>query len=130
MRRPEIGKGWELEDAAGNVVADGARSSVAASKGVYSTVFSRAVLQVPAVFMPTLITAIPAVSSLITAQPWINLPLTTFLCLCSFGVGLPVSLAVFPQRAEIDVTELEEPFQNLVDADGNPIKTLFYNKGL
>jgi|EP00505_MAST-04D_sp_SCG-Rhode-Island_P004235 tricarboxylate carrier len=130
MRRPEISQGWELFDEDGNTVADGARSSIAAAEGVYSTVVSRGLLQVPAVAFPALFTALPAISMLIKTHPVLNLPLTTLSCLLSFGVGLPASLALFPQIAEIDTSKLEPEFQNLVYENGDPITKLYYNKGL
>jgi sideroflexin-5 len=130
MRQPEIEGGWEVMDEHGEVLADGQRSSIAAKEGVYSTVMSRAILQVPAVLAPAVFTAIPAISSLIAANPVLNLPITTFICLTCFGVGLPFSLALFPSLVEVGTEKLEEPFRNLKDKDGNIRKTVFYNKGL
>ena len=46
VRRQEIPVGWQLTDGEGNIVADGARSSIAATRGVRDVTLSRAALQV------------------------------------------------------------------------------------
>lgn len=45
-------------------------------------------------------------------------------------VMLPVSLAVFPQEVHFNASSLEPHLQNLRDKHGEPITTLFANKGL
>jgi hypothetical protein len=106
-------------------VAGGLKSKAAAEKGILETVASRALLQVPVFLVPAAFTSIPAVAAAIASSPALGLPITTFVCLASFGLGLPASLAFFPQRGEIDASKLEPEFQSL-----GLTGRVFYNKGL
>lgn len=45
-------------------------------------------------------------------------------------VGVTPALAAFPQRDSISVDRMEPQFRDLKDSKGNPIKTLYFNKGL
>ena len=51
------------------------------------------------------------------------------LVVIEVGCHLPC-IAAFPQRLALDVTSLEPEFHDLVDAKGQPIQTLYSNKGL
>lgn len=46
------------------------------------------------------------------------------------AIGLPLAIAVFPQETTISVAALEEEFQNLRDAQGEPVEYVLCNKGL
>lgn len=48
----------------------------------------------------------------------------------SLQAGLPAALAVYPQTAKFDVKDLEPKYHNLYDRYGQPITTLYANKGL
>ena len=126
MRSPEIKGGWQLRDKGGNVAAGGEHSRVAAKQGVYQTAATRALLQIPSILLPVLFTAIPAVSTLIAVNPVLNLPITTFVCLSCFGIGLPLSLSAFPQIVAISPAKLETNFRSYYGDD----ELLFYNRGL
>jgi hypothetical protein len=126
MRSPEIKGGWQLRDKSGNVAAGGEHSRVAAKQGVYQTAATRALLQIPSILLPVLFTAIPAVSTLIAVNPVLNLPITTFVCLSCFGIGLPLSLSAFPQIVAISPAKLEPNFRSYYGDD----ELLFYNRGL
>ena len=129
VRSNEIETGIPMLDVDGNSV--GEVSQIAAAKGVYSTVFSRAVLNVPVLFLPPfLLSNIPLCKRVIAKNPAMATPITMFLLLTCFGIGLPAAVAIFPQIAEIKVEDLEEKFQHLKDADGTKISVLYYNKGL
>ena len=124
MRRPEIGAGVELMDTDGNVVADGARSSIAARKAVHETVISRAMLQVPCVFVPALFVSLPPVAAAVAGSMGTQLAVTSFVTCVSFGFGLPATIAWFPQIGEVSVADLEPAFK------GINAEKLYYNKGL
>jgi sideroflexin-5 len=117
---PEIESGIPLENATGQDVLPGTTSQVAAAQGVYLTTASRALLQAPALFVPpVLLAAVPTV------------PLTTYLLLVSFGIGLPATVAIFPQISALPATAVEERFQLLRDpATDKPYDLFYYNKGL
>jgi hypothetical protein len=44
--------------------------------------------------------------------------------------GLPVAVAIFPQIVPISASKLEPQFHNLKDANGNALKTFYFNRGL
>lgn len=134
VRSPEIDTGIPLLDERGNDVMPGETSQTAAAQGVYSTTASRAALQAPVYFLPPLLmSSIPFLKNMIARNPATSLPITTYLLLVSFGLGLPATVAIFPQISEISVDEVEEKFQrHLKSSKGNhdvPTK-LYYNKGL
>jgi len=51
------------------------------------------------------------------------------ITVCISGM-LPVALSLLPQKMPLSVSALEPEFQNLKDSKGNPITTVFANKGL
>jgi sideroflexin-5 len=146
VRSPEITTGIPLLNAAGeNVLAhvgcdnddddednEVTTSRIAAAAGVYTTTASRALLQAPVYFLPpVLLATVPALQRLLAAQPRLTVPLTTYLLLVSFGMGLPATVALFPQMSTIEAHQVEERFQHLRDPTTNqPYKVFYYNKGL
>jgi len=131
VRSPEITSGVPLVNANGEDVAPGQTSKIAATNGVNSTTASRALLQAPVYFLPPLLMgSIPLLKNAIMRNPAISVPMTTYLVLVSFGLGLPATVAIFPQMAEIDVKDVEEEFCGLTGKDGLPYQKYYYNKGL
>lgn len=131
VRSPEITSGVPLVNANGEDVAPGKTSKIAATNGVNSTTASRAMLQAPVYFLPPLLMgSIPVLKNAVMRNPAISVPMTTYLVLVSFGLGLPATVAIFPQMAEIDVKDVEEEFQGLTGRDGLPYQKYYYNKGL
>ena len=48
----------------------------------------------------------------------------------SFGLGLPATVAIFPQMAQIDAVDVEEKFQGLRNGqeDGLPYETYYFTR--
>jgi len=132
VRSPEIQDGVPLVDANGNDVLPGQRSHVAAAAGVYSTTASRAILQAPVYFVPPLLVAtLPPLRNIVSRKPHLTIPLTTYCLLVSFGLGLPATVAIFPQQSPIRPADVETKFQHLRDpSTGQPYEVYYYNKGL
>lgn len=132
VRSPEIESGIPLQNAAGENVAPHLTSNVAATQGVYATTASRALLQAPVYFLPpVLLSTLPIFRRYLARAPHMTVPLTTYLLLVSFGVGLPATVAVFPQISAIPASQVEERFRHLRDPQTNqPYETFYYNKGL
>jgi|UPI000581B2FD tricarboxylate carrier len=132
VRSPEIESGIPLLDADGNDILPGATSSIAAAQGVYATTLSRAILQAPVYFVPPLLlTAVPPIRRYLQRNPRMTVPITTGLVLTSFGLGLPLTVAIFPQMATLDAQDVESQFQHLRDPlTARPYEQFFYNKGL
>lgn len=132
VRSPEIGHGIPLMNDRGENVLEGETSNEAAQRGVHLTTLSRAICQAPVYFLPpVLLASIPILKRIAAKNPALTIPMTTYLVLCSFGCGLPLTLAIFPQMSEIKASEAEEKFQNLRDPKtGLPYEKFLYNKGL
>ena len=133
VRSPEIDTGVPLVNSDGDDVLPNETSKIAAERGVNSTTLSRAMLQAPVYFLPPLLMgAVPPLRNAIMRNPVMRVPMTTYLLLVCFGIGLPASVAVFPQMGEIKVEDAEEKYHNLQDEKngGKPYKVLYYNKGL
>lgn len=129
VRSPEIDTGIPLLNDRGEVVGEG--SLEAAKRGVNSTTASRAILQAPVYFLPPMLMAAGVFKKFVTKNPQMAMPLTTFLVLTSFGLGLPATVAIFPQISEISANEVDTKFQHLRDpATNKPYETFYYNKGL
>jgi hypothetical protein len=130
VRSPEKETGIALLDSEGNTVLEGETSRVAATKGVNYTTVSRAILQFP-YLVPPIVLSSQNVILYLARHPSMSIPITTYIILTSFGLGLPTSLAVFPQIGEISAEEVEEKYRNIVDpATGQPYKVFYFNKGL
>lgn len=134
VRSPEIATGIPLLDQAGNPVLplEENKSSIAARRGVESTTASRAILQAPVYFVPSLLMGIlPPLKNLVAHRPSARVPLTTFLVLVSFGLGLPATIAIFPQVSEIAAKDAEPKYRHLIDPNTQkPYEVFYYNKGL
>lgn len=131
VRSPEIDTGIPLTNKDGQDVLAGETSKVAAQRGVNTTTISRAILQAPVYFVPPVLVSLGPIKHYLAKNPRMAVPVTTYLLLCSFGVGLPVTVAIFPQISEIGVNDVEEKFQHLTDAKtGKPYEVFYYNKGL
>lgn len=130
VRSPEIESGIPLTNANGQDVLPGKTSNVAAAQGVYSTTFTRAILQAPVYFLPPVLVSSFLFRRFLTKSPAMTVPLTTYLLLVSFGVGLPVTTAIFPQISSIEAAEVEPQFQHLRDSNDKTYEVFYYNKGL
>ncbi|KAL3944799.1 MAG: hypothetical protein SGBAC_001122 [Bacillariaceae sp.] len=130
VRSPEIETGVPLLDGEGNNVFEGETSTIAARHGVYSTTLSRALLQAPVYFLPPLLLSGP-LQNFVKQRPTIRVPLTTFLILTAFGIGLPATVALFPQIVSITPEEVEPKYQHLKDPKTREHYIVYYyNKGL
>mmetsp|Transcript_28069 Transcript_28069/g.59254 ORF Transcript_28069/g.59254 Transcript_28069/m.59254 type:complete len:479 (+) Transcript_28069:336-1772(+) len=125
VRSPEIETGVPLLNENMKDVLPGETSIAAARKGVYSTTASRAVLQMPTYFIPPLILdTITPLKQFLNENPSLVVPMTTFLLLLSFGIGLPMAVGLFPQVSSVKVEDVEDKFAQL------GCDELYYNKGL
>ena len=130
VRSPEIETGIPLLDEHGKNVLPGSTSSDAARRGVYATTASRAILQAPVYFLPPLLMSTGILKRWIHRHPSFAVPLTTYLLLTSFGIGLPATVAIFPVMSQVNVADVEERFQHLRDSQGKSYERFYYNKGL
>lgn len=131
VRSPELTTGIPLLNDRGDVVADGETSLEAARRGVNSTTASRALLQAPVYLLPPMLLSGGFLKRYVAKNPATCIPITTYLLLVSFGIGLPATVAIFPQISQISVNEVDKKFQHLRDPKTDkPYEVFYYNKGL
>jgi len=119
------GKGISICDADGK---DLGMSKKAGQIGVMQTVLSRSCfLPIAPMVMPVL--AMKVLKPFLRARPVAIVAELVLITGCISGM-LPVALSILPQKMEIDVSKLEPQFQNLKDSKGQPITSVFANKGL
>ena len=120
MRWPETQSGILVyEPASGKEVG---LSKVAAQKAIQETVVSRILLQLPVFLFPPLMSMLPPISSFLKRNPRWGTPVMTGFLFLGFGLGLPASIAAFPQEGRVRESELEPELRGRGD--------LKYNKGL
>lgn len=125
IRSPEIETGVPLLNKELDNVLPGETSTAAAKRGVYSTTASRAVLQMPTYFIPPLLLdTVTPLKQFLMDHSLMVVPVTTFLLLVSFGIGLPAAVGLFPQVSSIKAEDVEEKFRGL------GYEEFYYNKGL
>jgi len=129
IRSPELESGVPLLNENGEKVLlqgeENSSSQIAAKRGVYATTASRAIMQVPTYFVPPLLLqSITPLCEYVKSNPSSEVPITTFLLLLSFGIGLPMIIGLLPQMSKITVEDAEESYQNL------GYKEFYYDKGL
>lgn len=128
IRRNELTEGVEVYDKHGEYQG---MSAIAGKQGILKCCVARFIWNVPAMIIPT-----AAVGYLSSKQAWtrlhprIRMGVEVILITAGLMIGVPPALGFFPQNDSIDVDKMEDKFKGLVDRDGNPIKTLYFNKGL
>ena len=135
VRSPEIDIGIPMMDKYGREIqmpfGEDSLSQIAAEKGVYATTASRAITNIPVLLLPPVLVAnVPLFKNAIAKSPAMITPITVYVLLTCFGIGLPAACAIFPQIVEISTNDLESKFHNLRSAEGQKIEKLYYNKGL
>ena len=121
VRWHEVENGIEVSDSKGVVLGE---SVVAAKQALYDTCITRVVLPAGN-FLVAPLAILPFDKFVLPKYPRIRLPVYFLVTLSVFLPWLPVSLALYPQLAEIGVEELEPALV----AKTTETK-LFYNKGL
>jgi hypothetical protein len=132
VRSPELESGVPLLNDRFENVLVGETSFEAAKRGVYSTTASRAILQMPTYFIPPLLLdTVEPLQQFLEAHPSSVLPVTTYLLLVIFGVGLPAAVGIFPQMSKLCAMDVEAKYRDLVDPRTNaPFTEFYFNKGL
>ncbi|KAG7873084.1 hypothetical protein KL938_005200 [Ogataea parapolymorpha] len=127
MRSEEIKKGISVFDKDGNELGTSKRAAVQA---VGETAASRVINATPIMVIPPLLLVRMQKTILKGKGPAIqNLANIGLITATSFLV-LPFALAVFPQRREVSVSQLEDKFHGLKNKNGEEIKTVEFNRGI
>lgn len=104
-------------------------SQFAAKKALTEMAISRVILPVPVFLLAPL--GMSLVEPIVKRnRRLLSVPFNAAFVMLGFGLGLPATMALFPQTGMIEASKLEPRFQNLRDPQGNPVTTFRYNKGL
>ncbi|XP_044170538.1 sideroflexin-5-like isoform X1 [Acropora muricata] len=122
MRNHELFTGIEVKDRNGNVVGT---SKIAAQKAVFETTLTRVFLPLPALVIPPLVMQFLERTKFLMKRPRLHFPVQVLVCVASFGFGLPLAIALFPQISKVSPSTLEPEIQK-----NTKETTLYYNKGL
>ncbi len=79
---------------------------------------------------PLIMSAIEGVWPALRSNPRLRVPVEVGVVASSLWMGLPAAIGLFPQDCEMSVKDLEPRFQGLKDKNGQPITTVYFNKGL
>eukprot|EP01038_Epipyxis_sp_PR26KG_P004433 gene4433-6271_t len=127
MRQQEIKNGITIETDDGEAVG---QSSTAAVKAIQQVVPSRVGMAAPAMFIPPVVMNVLEKTSTFIKNPWLKAPATVLLTGACLTFSTPICCALFPQKASIELTQLEPDLQEKLKKS-HPGKTVFYyNKGL
>ncbi|XP_073775751.1 sideroflexin-5a isoform X4 [Danio rerio] len=122
MRHTELSEGISVLDDKGNVVGT---SKLAARHALIETSLTRVVLPMPVLLLPPLVMSLLERLPFLQKRPRVTLPVHSMVCLCAFGLALPVAISLFPQNSQIHVSELEPEISAATHC-----QILTYNKGL
>jgi len=121
MRFHELYEGIEVLDEKDKPIGV---SQLAAKKALTEMAMTRAFLPVPILFFPPVI-MLAFEKNLLRRFPRLSLPLNTLACTISFGLALPMSIALFPQKSKVATNVLEKDIQAKTN-----LPYVYYNKGL
>ncbi|XP_056327460.1 LOW QUALITY PROTEIN: sideroflexin-5a [Danio aesculapii] len=97
MRHTELSKGISVLDDKGNVVGT---SKLAARHALMETSLTRVVLPMPVLLLPPLVMSLLERLPLLQKRPRLTLPVHSMVCVCAFGLALPVAISLFPQNSQ------------------------------
>jgi sideroflexin-1/3 len=127
MRLQEINDGISIETADG---ADAGRSSSAAVEAIKQVVPSRILMAVPGMFLPPVIMSYLEKTSAYIKNPWLKAPTTVLITGACLTFSTPLCCALFPQKAVIELAQLEKPLQEKIVKTYPGQTKFYYNKGL
>ncbi|KAI6227904.1 Tricarboxylate iron carrier domain containing protein [Aphelenchoides besseyi] len=109
MRAPELKIGITVFDNNGKEVGV---SKKAARKAVYETALTRAFLPIPLLLLPPCIMPFFEKLKFVQKSATRHLIVNAIVCTISFGLSLPVALALFPQKSTIRRADIEKELQD------------------
>lgn len=127
MRRKEAIDGIDVRDEHGNLVG---RSPAAGKICLSQVALTRVILPVPILILPPLVMHFVGKRPLLASNP--RLKMLTELLVISGAIwgALPFAIATFPQTMSVETSKLEPRFHEMRTPKGEPIKVLYYNKGV
>jgi len=127
MRQQELKSGIAIETEDGQYAG---ASSNAALAAIQQVVPSRIGMAIPGMFIPPVVMSRLERTAAFIKNPWLKAPVTVALTGLCLTFSTPLCCALFPQRAEIALKDLEPGLQDTVRAKFPGQDKFFYNKGL
>jgi len=121
MRSDYFITGITIRDDQGNKLGTSRRCG---AKAVLEGALSRAIIPLPLLFNYFFLKYL---SKKNLSKKW-SLAIEILICTVCLGIGLPLSISVFKERAKINTSLLEEDLKNILAE--SQIKFVYYNKGL
>ena len=127
MRQQEIKKGITIETEDGK---DAGLSGNAAIAAISQVIPSRIGMAAPGMFIPPVVMMNLEKSATFIHNPWLKAPTTVLLTGLCLTFSTPACCAFFPQRAAIELKDLEPALQENLKKKFPTAKVFYYNKGL
>ena len=127
MRQQEVKKGITIQTKDGQ---DAGLSGNAAKAAIMQVIPSRVGMAIPAFFIPPVIMNRLEKTSTYIKNPWLKAPTSILLAGLSLTFSTPLCCALFPQKAAINLSDLEPDLQKSVSERFPGENTFYYNKGL
>jgi len=127
MRQQEIKNGITIELEDGTPVGVSANAAIAA---VSQVVPSRVAMAIPGMVIPPLVMSRLEKTAQFIKNPWLKAPVTILLTGLCLTFSTPLCCALFPQKATINMKDLEPHLQTKIAAKFPGKETFYYNKGL
>jgi len=104
MRQQEIKNGISIENERGETVGYSSKAAIAA---ITQVVPSRVGMAAPAMFIPPVLMSMLEKTKTFVKNPWLKAPATVLLTGMCLTFSTPLCCALFPQRASIDIKDIE-----------------------
>jgi len=106
MRYKELEQGISIKNEKGD--KEYGKSKAAGKKAILETAVSRMVLPLPVLFFPALAHSVLSKIRLWPRSSTVGKAMELFLCICSLTFALPMSIALFEQRAVLSRDQIDD----------------------
>ncbi|KAF0693120.1 Aste57867_15866 [Aphanomyces stellatus] len=125
MRQSEYLRGVNIYDEEGEWIGT---SKACGFYAVASCIGGRIFAAAPILICPPLL--VQRIETTAMFRPWLKLPATLALVGLFIQCSVPLTFGLFRQSAQVDVAHIEAEFRNFVKVNGQPLRTVTYNKGI
>mmetsp|Transcript_1434 Transcript_1434/g.1500 ORF Transcript_1434/g.1500 Transcript_1434/m.1500 type:complete len:322 (-) Transcript_1434:102-1067(-) len=127
MRQEEMKKGITIETEDGKPAGESKNAAIAA---IAQVVPSRVGMAIPAMIIPPLVMSRLEKTSTLIKNPWIKAPATVLITGFCLTFSTPLCCALFPQKAAIDLKDVEQPLQDNLKIKFPGQTKFYFEKGL
>ncbi len=127
MRIGEMNQGIKIYDEEGECMGV---SKLSAKKAVLQTAFSRTILPLPIFGLPGVSMFLIDKMGMLPKSKLYRTALEIGVLTFSLWIALPLSVSLFPQKGEVNASEIESEFKDIRNGKGQVVTKFYYNKGL